>query len=78
MVFDHHCEKTERTTITRAPNPTDEGWRTVRKLGSLLGDSEDVQQQKSHATAALKGYGNCGFIRTSFQKHYAFDYTMSM
>nr|CCA23568.1 endonucleasereverse transcriptase putative [Albugo laibachii Nc14] len=51
-----NVNKTERTTITRAPNPTEEGWRTVRKMGSLLGDSEDVQQRKSHATAAFKRF----------------------
>ncbi|CCI43313.1 unnamed protein product [Albugo candida] len=48
--------KTERTTIARAPNATEESWRNVRKLGSLLGDSEDVQLRKAHATAAFKRF----------------------
>lgn len=48
--------KTERTTITRAPITTDENWRTVREVGPLLGASEDVQQRKHHATAAFKRF----------------------
>ena len=34
-------------------NPSDEDWRHVRKLGSFLGDSEDVQKRESLATAAF-------------------------
>ncbi|XP_029654603.1 uncharacterized protein LOC115228070 [Octopus sinensis] len=38
-------EKTEITTVERMPTRIDEKWRNVRKLGSLLGDSEDIIYQ---------------------------------
>ena len=50
--------KLVRTTVTRATTAADESWRSVRKLGSLLGDSEDVQLRKSHAVEAFKGFWN--------------------
>ena len=37
--------KTEHTTIVRKERK-DEEWRTVKKLGSLLGDSEDIARRK--------------------------------
>ncbi|XP_029656189.1 uncharacterized protein LOC115230104 [Octopus sinensis] len=47
-------EKTEITTVERMPTRIDEKWRNVRKLGSLLGDSEDITRQKILSTIALK------------------------
>ncbi|XP_029654876.1 uncharacterized protein LOC115228437 [Octopus sinensis] len=47
-------EKTEITTVERVPTRIDEKWQNVRKLGSLLGDSEDITRRKILSTIALK------------------------
>ena len=44
--------KTEHTIIKRG-NREEEEWRTTKKLGSLLGDSEDIVARKQRATAAM-------------------------
>jgi hypothetical protein len=51
-----NTEKTEYTTIQRQTGRNATGtepWRTVVKLGSLLGDSEDVENRKRKARMAL-------------------------
>ncbi|KAG6623384.1 putative EndonucleaseReverse transcriptase [Phytophthora cinnamomi] len=53
--------KTELTTVARASTSTptrhvraqEEAWRNTKKLGSLLGDAEDVSRRKQLARAAL-------------------------
>ena len=45
-------DKTEITTLKRE-NHKNETWRTVKKLGSLLGDSEDISNRKKLASVAL-------------------------
>ena len=47
-------EKTEWTKITREIDKTDETWRRTKKLGSLLGDSDDVNRRK---TLAFQAFG---------------------
>ena len=47
-----NLDKTEQTIIERGDKKT-EKWRGVKKLGSLLGDTEDMIRRKSLATAAL-------------------------
>ena len=37
-----NAAKTERTSVSRQVDRAQEPWRTTRKLGSLLGDAEDV------------------------------------
>ena len=49
-----HVDKTERTTFARAPSEAHELWRSVRKLGSLLGGSEVINQRKLHAAIAFQ------------------------
>ena len=44
-------DKTEHTTITRTERQQ-ESWRNVKKLGSLLGDNEDIINRKNLATNA--------------------------
>ena len=46
-------EKTEYTTIKRGSKNEDREWRNVIKLGSKLGDQEDIQRRKELATIAL-------------------------
>lgn len=44
--------KTEQTEIFRGDRNT-ERWRTVKKLGSLLGDTEDIQRRKQLSIASM-------------------------
>ncbi|EGZ18804.1 hypothetical protein PHYSODRAFT_502973 [Phytophthora sojae] len=56
-----NASKTEHTIVHRSPTThttriartKDEAWRNTRKLGSLLGDTEDLSRRKNLATAAL-------------------------
>ena len=46
-------EKTGYTTVKRGSKVEERGWRNVTKLGSKLGDREDIQRRKELATIAL-------------------------
>ncbi|XP_065186192.1 uncharacterized protein LOC135817021 [Sycon ciliatum] len=46
--------KTEWTELGRSVDRIDERWRTSRKLGSLLGDIEDVTRRRQLAEAAFR------------------------
>ncbi|XP_029654490.1 uncharacterized protein LOC115230848 [Octopus sinensis] len=48
-----NIEKTEYVTINREANRTDEKWRNSKKVGTLLGDSEDIMRRKMLSTVAL-------------------------
>ena len=45
--------KTERTSLRREIDRSAEVWRTTKKLGSLLGDAEDVTRRKQLASVAF-------------------------
>ncbi|KAE8912431.1 hypothetical protein PF003_g3837 [Phytophthora fragariae] len=71
--------KTEITELCRHVNPgghnrltraAEEQWRSTRKLGSLLGDSEDLTRRKALAAAALRRLWTI-WLRT----HYTTDTT---
>ncbi|EGZ23986.1 hypothetical protein PHYSODRAFT_486560 [Phytophthora sojae] len=58
-----NAAKTEHTILRRCLTPAsadpharaeEEAWRSTRKLGSLLGDADDVSRRKIHAAAALR------------------------
>jgi exonuclease III len=49
-------DKTEHTRISRGAN--EKSWRSVKKLGSLLGDREDIARRKQLATAAMNDLEN--------------------
>ena len=54
-----NTDKTENTTLERHPGKKGmekEAWRKVKKLGSLLGDREDIARRKQLSTASLKKY----------------------
>ena len=55
--------KTEHTIIYRGDRNTEQ-WRTVKKLGSLLGDTEDITRRKQLATVAMNDLNNI-WIRTN-------------
>ena len=48
-----NLSKSEFTHVEKRSSRTDEHWRNVKKLGSLLGDTEDVLRRKNLARAAL-------------------------
>ena len=48
-----NTDKTEYTRIERQTNRDDESWRSVKKVGSLLGDGKDVERRKTLSTIAL-------------------------
>ena len=45
--------KTEHTLLKREKEKKDEAWRNTKKLGSLLGDQEDIKNRKQLASGAL-------------------------
>eukprot|EP00794_Sanderia_malayensis_P009396 gene9397-10384_t len=46
-------DKTEYTTINRKKAKNDEEWRKVKKVGSLLGDEEDIDRRKQIANVSM-------------------------
>ena len=46
-------EKTEYTEIKREKKKEDEQWRKAKKVGSLLGDEEDMGRRRTLAAAAM-------------------------
>ena len=52
--------KTEQIEIFRGDRNT-ERWRTVKKLGSLLGDTEDIQRRKQLSIASMNRLNNIWF-----------------
>ena len=46
-------DKTEHTTLSRKKSRQEEEWRKVKKVGSLLGDEEDIERRKQLATVAM-------------------------
>ena len=55
--------KTERTTISRHVDRIEEVWRMTRKLGSLLGEAEDVARRKQLANVAFRKLWTVWFRR---------------
>ena len=54
-----NIDKTEHTTIKRIKNDKNaEVWRHTKKLGSLLGDSEDIARRKQLSIVALNNLNN--------------------
>lgn len=51
-------DKTERTTLVRQPDRADEAWRGCKKLGSLIGDAEDIQRRKQLASLTFSSMCN--------------------
>ncbi|XP_029655531.1 uncharacterized protein LOC115229293 [Octopus sinensis] len=52
-VLSVNVNKTEITEIKREDDTTHERWRHTNKLGSLLGDAEDVLRRKTLANSAM-------------------------
>lgn len=48
-----NTEKTEHTILKREGNKEDETWRKTKKLGTLLGDNEELKRRKQLATSSM-------------------------
>ena len=48
-----NAAKTERTSVSRQVDREHEPWRTTRKLGSILGDAEDVARRMKLANVSF-------------------------
>ena len=55
--------KTERTSISRHVDRIEEEWRMTRKLGSLLGEAEDVARRRQLANVAFRKLSTVWFRR---------------
>ena len=55
--------KSEFTHFERHKSRQEEYWRNTKKLGSLLGDPEDVSRRKNLARIACHACGNSGSIK---------------
>ena len=51
-------DKTEKTEIIRMEDKTKETWRKTKKVGSLIGEDEDIKRRKSLPTAAMNKLNN--------------------
>ena len=51
-----NTDKTEYTGIERQSTRDDESWRSIKKVGSLLGDDRDVERRKTLSTIALQNW----------------------
>ena len=64
-----NLEKTDTTIIFKQNTKEEEIWRHTKKLGSLIGDDEDIERRKQLAQAALKKltkiWMNCGKVSES-------------
>ena len=61
-----NTDKTENTTLERLPGKNaaeKESWRKVKKLGSLLGDREDIARRKQLSTTSLRKLDSLWFRR---------------
>ena len=69
--------KTERTSISRHVDRIEEEWRMTRKLGSLLGEAEDVARRKQLANVAFRKLSTVWFRRAhiSLQLRLLYDCT---
>ena len=59
-----NASKTERSSICRHAGRVDEDWRMARKLGSLLGEAEDVARRKQLANVAFRKLSTVWFRRS--------------
>ena len=48
-----NTDKTEYTKLNRRENKIEEEWRKTKKVGSLIGDSEDIKRRKDLSTVAM-------------------------
>ena len=59
-----NASKTERFSVCRHADRVDEEWRMTRKLGSLLGEAEDVARRKQLANVAFRKLSTVWFRRS--------------
>ena len=59
-----NASKMERSSVCRHADRVDEEWRMTRKLGSLLGEAEDVARRKQLANVAFRKLSTVWFRRS--------------
>ena len=59
--------KTEHTVL-KGGDKLSESWRNTKKLGSLLGSSEDIMRRKQLSIAATRNLDNIWIRNTSIRK----------
>ena len=59
-----NASKTERSSVCRHADRVDEEWHMTRKIGSLLGEAEDVARRKQLANVAFRKLSNVWFRRS--------------
>ena len=59
-----NASKTERSSVSRHADRVDEEWRMTRKLGSLLGEAEDIARRKQLANVAFRKLSTVWFRRS--------------
>ena len=59
-----NASKTERSSVCRHADRVDEEWRMTCKLGSLLGEAEDVARRKQLANVAFRKLSTVWFRRS--------------
>ena len=52
------CEQTDGINLKVVKQDYEEKWRTVKKLGSLIGDSEDLSRRKQLSIVSLNNLNN--------------------
>ena len=62
-------DKTEYTTVKRSNSETEVSWRKPKKVGSLLGDHEDVERRKQLAAASFNKLKSLWIRRDRVKEH---------
>ena len=63
-----NADKTEHTTLERGDRNT-KSWRYVKKVGSLLGDAEDIMRRKQLAIASMNSMNKIWIRRTKIREN---------
>ena len=63
----YRCKKTQGINLKIIKQDCKERWRTVKKLGSFLGDVEDLRRRKQLAIVAMKKFSNIWIANSESQ-----------
>ena len=60
-----NIEKTEKTSLSK----NEDAWRSTKKVGSLMGDKEDVERRKQLSNAALYKLKNIWIVKDKIKNN---------
>ena len=63
-----NTDKTDWTTLKRVKEKKNETWRNTKKLGTLLGDREEMQRRKQLSSAVSTDFGASGAVNATKSK----------